>query len=339
MIRINHAQIAAAAGVSRSTVSRALQNHPALPAATRRRIQALARKMGYRPNPLVSALMAARNQPHTESSTATLAILTAWHPSKELAPLPTNRRYLQGVQQRAEDLGFRFEEIWLDEPGLTGNRLDQILVNRGIVAVLFAPIPVDHPPIHLQWEHFSLAAFAPSRQIPILHRASHFHFQSCCRAVRRLLELGYRRPALILPRGDLSSHVGDQWIGGFYAATHDLPGKDRLPVLVAPSLDREAILAWCRAHRPDVVLSHETRIPGWLPSLPRMARPAFAHLDRHPDLHPEFAGIDQMHELIGSAAVDLIVAQLNRNERGVPPYPKDLLLEGRWVDGPSAPGR
>ncbi|MEJ0001073.1 MAG: LacI family DNA-binding transcriptional regulator [Verrucomicrobiota bacterium] len=152
---MHHAQIAAAAKVSRSTVSRALQNHPSLPAATRRRIQDLAREMGYCPNPLVSALMATRNHPRSASNAATLAVLVAWHPTAKIAPLPTDRRYLTGAKQRAEELGFRFEEFWLDEPGLSQHRLGQILVNRGIVAVLVAPIPVNHPPIELKWEHFS----------------------------------------------------------------------------------------------------------------------------------------------------------------------------------------
>jgi LacI family transcriptional regulator len=48
------ATIAAASGFSVSTVSRALQGNPALPAATVRKIRAAARAVGYRPNPLVS---------------------------------------------------------------------------------------------------------------------------------------------------------------------------------------------------------------------------------------------------------------------------------------------
>ncbi len=338
MARVNHAQIAAAAGVSRSTVSRALQNHPALPAATRRRIQALARKMGYRPNPLVSALMASRNQVHTGSSSTTLAIVTSWPPHPELAPLPTDRRYLQGARARAEELGFRVESFWLDEPGLSDQRLDQILVSRGIVAVLIAPLPLDHPDIHLKWEHFSLAAFAPSRQIPILHRASHFHFQSCSLAIRRLRELGYRRPALVVP-GDITSHVRAQWVGSYYASLIDFPRFEPIPPFLAADLTCEGIVSWCGKHLPDVVLSNDRQVQAWLGEVAgQLERPiAFANLDRHPD-HPETAGIDQMHELVGSSAVDLIVAQVNRNERGVPGYPKDVLTEGRWVDGPSAPG-
>ncbi len=58
--KVSVADVAAAAGVSPSTVSRALRNHPDIPRTTCERIQALALEMGYRPDPLISALLARR---------------------------------------------------------------------------------------------------------------------------------------------------------------------------------------------------------------------------------------------------------------------------------------
>jgi len=136
----------------------------------------------------------------------------------------------------------------------------------------------------------------------------------------------------------IPSHVLDQWIGGHYAAITDLPKQARLHPLIAESLDASMVAEWCSSHRPDVVVSNEIAIPGWLKGMRHSSgRPiAFASLDRHAS-EVETAGIDQLHEIIGSAAVDLIVAQVNRNERGVPRYPKDVLIEGEWVHGSSAP--
>ena len=336
MAQVHHSQIAAAANVSRSTVSRALQNHPSLPAETRTRIQELARQLGYTPNPLVSALMASRNRPKSNPDAATLAVLTAWHPTTAIAPGPTDRRYLTGAKQRAEELGFRFEEFWLDEPGLSQQRLGQILVNRGIVAVLIAPIPIDHPKIDLKWEHFSLAAFAPSPQIPILHQASHFHFRSSCLALRELLRMGYTRPALAIPHY-LTDNVRDQWMGGFLVSSSNLPAANRLPP-IQKKLSEEHFVRWCQTHRPDVILSNDPTILEWLRGNKSCKRIAFANLDRHP-FQNDMAGIDQRHELVGIAAVDLIVGQFNRNERGVPIHPRDLLIEGEWVHGASAPAK
>lgn len=48
--------VAAEAGVSLSTASRALRNHPSVRPSTRRRVQAIATRLGYEPNRMASAL-------------------------------------------------------------------------------------------------------------------------------------------------------------------------------------------------------------------------------------------------------------------------------------------
>jgi LacI family transcriptional regulator len=45
------------------------------------------------------------------------------------------------------------------------------------------------------------------------------------------------------------------------------------------------------------------------------------------------AGVDQHHEILGAAAVDLVVGQLYRNETGVPSHPKYVTIEGSWIKG------
>jgi hypothetical protein len=41
--------------------------------------------------------------------------------------------------------------------------------------------------------------------------------------------------------------------------------------------------------------------------------------------------------MVGAAAVDTVVAQIHRNERGVPVFPKTVMIEGSWMDGETAP--
>jgi len=45
------------------------------------------------------------------------------------------------------------------------------------------------------------------------------------------------------------------------------------------------------------------------------------------------SGIDENGRKIGAAALDYLVAMLNRQEFGVPDTPQHLLVEGRWVPG------
>src|SRR5690606_10532562 len=56
-VTVTQQMIADAVGVHLSTVSLALRNDPRLPEETRARIRAVAQKLGYAPNPLVSLLM------------------------------------------------------------------------------------------------------------------------------------------------------------------------------------------------------------------------------------------------------------------------------------------
>ena len=60
--RVTLADIAVRAEVHVTTVSLALRNHPRLPAQTRERIQELAKKMGYVPDPFLRALVAYRGK-------------------------------------------------------------------------------------------------------------------------------------------------------------------------------------------------------------------------------------------------------------------------------------
>jgi LacI family transcriptional regulator len=70
--------LAAAAGVSKMTVSLALRGHQKISPATRKRIQELAEKMGYRPNPLVQTLMANLRSTRPARYHSTIAWVTAF---------------------------------------------------------------------------------------------------------------------------------------------------------------------------------------------------------------------------------------------------------------------
>ncbi|MDE3090130.1 MAG: LacI family DNA-binding transcriptional regulator [Chloroflexota bacterium] len=59
-MKVSIKDIARTAGVSHSTVSRALSNSPLLPESTRRRIQRVAQKMGYAPNAIARGLVTRR---------------------------------------------------------------------------------------------------------------------------------------------------------------------------------------------------------------------------------------------------------------------------------------
>src|SRR5262245_28353821 len=129
--------IAAAAGVTQATVSMCLSNHPRIPLATRERIQALARKFGYHPNPYVSTLMRIRRQGKPLADRPIRALVcpprtaNGWKDN----PAATIRQMREGAIARAEMRGYHPQEFWLHRDGMSHERFSEMLHARGINAV------------------------------------------------------------------------------------------------------------------------------------------------------------------------------------------------------------
>src|SRR5438552_3565483 len=104
--------IADQAGLSKATVSLALRNHPSIPPPTRTRIQKLAEQMGYRPNPLVSALMAYQRTTQAIRPTGlTLAVVIDFPRSTSTWRQYLSEDLLAAAGARARELGYNIEEL------------------------------------------------------------------------------------------------------------------------------------------------------------------------------------------------------------------------------------
>jgi LacI family transcriptional regulator len=325
--------VAAKAGVSVMTVSRALRNEQRVAPDTRSRILQVAEEVGYRPNPLVGALMAGIRRTRTRgASTQTIAFLTS-HPSasgwrEHKAPAA----FYAGGQHRAEQLGFRLEPIWAREPGVAGSRLSRILRTRGISGVIIAPYPVPSSgTIELDWDCFAAIALGYSLREPRIHRVTNHHLDSMRIAIAELTRRGYRRLGLAMASGH-NERIQHNWATGFMYYQSRLPASDQVPVFMPPEPRREAFDQWREEHQPDVILG-TVGLP-WIRAadvaIPRDL--GFVSLDYYPSLG-DVAGIVQNNHAVGAAAVDLVVEQLYHNERGVPEIPKIVMMEGRWRDG------
>src|ERR1700758_5798690 len=103
------AEIAQSVGVAPSTVSRALRSDPRISAATRQRVEEAAEKLGYRPNPLVSALMANRRRRGGAGEVDVIALVTNYGGRTDWRTKEVCRWEHDGIQRRAGELGFRIE--------------------------------------------------------------------------------------------------------------------------------------------------------------------------------------------------------------------------------------
>lgn len=328
-------QIADAAGVSRMTVSLALRNHPRIPIDTRERIRQVAEKLGYRPDPQVSKLMAYLPRAKPMRPHSTIGLLTS---AGRPQPWKFNRhfeKFYDGARRRAEELGYRLDEFWLKEPGLTSRRLTKILDTRSVEGLLIGPLY--HPSGHLSidFSRFAAAEYGQNVWRPRLHRADHNQYHGMLLAMRNLQRLGYKRIGLaILERFD--RRVVHTWEGAYLFSQQKLRSADRLLPLVEEGADRQTFASWFKRVRPDVVVASHLEVRDWIRAAGARVPEdvGFAFLDWL-DESDACAGICQHYDLIAAAAVDLIADQIHRNERGVPANPKLVLLDGEWVDGPT----
>lgn len=329
------ATIARKAGVSQMTVSLALRNHPSIPVATRERIRQLAAQLGYRRNPLVAALMRQVRGRRPVSYTTTLAWVTDFPTRDGWRHRVLNRRYYQGVVERARELGYRVEEFWLGERDMTGRRLSEILRARGIYGVIIAPLPRPRGHVRLEWRWFAAATIGFSLWRPALHRAAHHQMHSVSLAVRELRRRGYRRIGLALP-ADVDARANNHWLAGFLVQRRRYGAREDWPFLITRDWTARQFRDWVAAYRPDAVLSSEPEALRWLRAMgQRVPRDVgFALLAWHDEVRA-CAGIRQHSRRVGAAAVDLVVEQLEHNQRGLPEHPKTVLIEGAWLNGPT----
>jgi len=327
--------VAKLAGVHQTTVSLALRGHPSIPEATRARVRKAADRLGYQPNPLVSALMASRRSPLAVVRHTTIAYVTSSPPGDNWRESQTLCEQYEGAREQAQRLGYNIEEFPLFAAGMTPERANQVLRSRGIIGLVIAPLRHGGNTLPLAWDHYAAVGVAFTLHWPNIPRVGSDHAQSVRLAIFECRRRGYRRIGLALQKV-LLERVEEQWLAG-YLVEHAYPkARAKVPPLIVEQWKKESFLSWFRKHRPDVVLTaaYQGAIINWLRS-DGYAVPGdvgVVSLDLHVNAG-RVAGINQDSRRIGAMVVNALVARLNHNERGVLPQPVRIHLMGEWVDG------
>ncbi len=320
-----------------ATVSLALRHSPKIRETTAERVREAAGELGYTPSPLVAALMAKIRSAKPTLDITTIGILDLKSTGDDDRQPVFYREIFNGARDWAQRLGFHTEVFRLREKGMTPQRLKSIMLNRGIQGLLVPPYAGMAEELPFDLNSFSVVLIGNAIQKPHLHRVRPAHFQGITLAFDRLRELGYTRIGLIIDEFT-DRRVGHKWSAGLHWYNAQPGVKKQIPILMddwAPDEPRP-LMAWVNKHRPDVVLSPRPRHLKLLKAegLKVPEDIGFCLLN-HADQMEPVTGLDQRPREIGVAALDALISQLHRNERGVPAVPITVSIEMTWVEGPT----
>jgi LacI family transcriptional regulator len=328
--------IAARLGISHTTVSLVLRNSPRITAATKRDVRRVARELGYHPDATVSTLMAKLRTIRTTAVRESLGFITAWPRRDGWRDVPNHVRFFDGAKRRALEVGYSLTELWLKEPGMTDRRMTRILRHRGIRGLILLSLPKTGGRLELEWKHFACVTKGLTVEYPPVHRVLSSHYEDMHLMLTELQRRQYRRIGLVLGEA-LSARVDRAWLASFLVHQNGRGVGPWVPPLITPEeAGEETFVQWFKSHRPDAILFSERPIPKWVARL-NLRVPedvALAHLDWSKHVSP-MAGIDSESEIVGEAAIDLLVGQLQANEFGIPKHEKIVTVRGRWVPGSS----
>lgn len=329
--------IAAQAGVTQATVSMSLANNPRIPQATRERIQAIARKLNYQPNPYISTLMRIRRQGKPLKDKPALALVCAQRTANGWRdhPAPTIRQMREGAFERATLRGYRAQEFWLHRDAMSNERFSEMLHARGIQGLLISPLAEGDPTPQLKWDYFATVGLSVPLPSLTITTVCNDHYFSSLQIVRECQRRGYRRPGLVLRRAHQLRFQG-RWEAGFLVGGQML-AELRLasPLYVDDWKDVARITGWLKREKPDVIITPAADVlegtladAGWrIPDDVGLALLACPH---HGDPH---SGVYQNGRMIGALAIDTLISAVERHERGLPEQATTLMVEGQWNEG------
>lgn len=328
-------------GISHVSVSLALRQKKGVSESLRKRVQKAADTLGYRPDPMLQALNNYRHGHTPQTIKAALGFITLWRDPPDMVRRKELKAYLLGARKVAEMHGYTLAEFHPDSKDSL-DAVQRVLRARNIEGVLLSTPDLHYnnncPP--MKWEDFCLVRFGHGLgELPI-HLVSSAQSSNSVLAMRRIRARGYRRVAWV------SSAYGQrstQFLSGVLRANEEAPSSDRLPplVLAEKSKDEDALVLkrFVKQHSPDAIFTNIAAMRSLL---------AMAGYDVPGDIGlaatsvhdcDADAGIDQSPYEIGQTACEILLSLLQNARKGLASHPREILVEGHWVDGKTLPSR
>lgn len=322
-------------GVSSSTVSRALSGSGRISEKRRKEIVSVARELGYRPNPMISALIKNRHKKSNFQEVGTIALVTDYPSKGGWQKKDVCQWEFEGLSKRADEMGFKIEEFPLSKYEYDPLKLEKILRSRGIRGVLLGFSRNPQRRLDLPTEHFAVAGLSAYFRKSDVDR-SNFHGHYNVRlALDTLNSYGYKKIGLVVP--EFNNRIsGYLWSGAMLDWQRRLPETCQCnPYIPESDTSFDSFSFWIEKEKPDALIVYKLPVEKWLQKL-GISIPndiGVGYLFRSKAEMKRAAGIDGNLNQVGATAIDLVITNLNTNQLGLPKSPKEVLVKGFWRDG------
>lgn len=321
-------------GISHTTVSDALRDNPRVNEKTRKRVQEAAKDLGYEYNPLAGAIMSEIRKSTVGAFRGVVAIVDLDMATRRSEGATIyHGEILKGAKAAAGRLGFKVDHFILGDEHISVSRLNSILESRGIRGVMLLPVLGKPSVSKLNWDKLTGIYTDYLIDDPPLHSVCPDHFRSMVVAMVEVLKLGYKRPGLVLHEAH-DRRLLFRWEAAFSSYLSHRMQMDPSKPLITNDLTRERFIEWFDRIQPDVVLCHRPEVVDWMKE----------HGCEVPGTHGfcclnlisaniNASGLDLLPRLCGTRAMETLIAQLHRNECGVPDIPSTVTYPAEWRHG------
>lgn len=338
--RVSLRDIAKELGISHVSVSLALRDSPRISKQRKEQVKETAERMGYSPDPMLSALANYRQQKDNQGIHSALAWINQWPDKEQLRKHREFDAYWNGAQDAAAKLGFRLEEFRINDD-LSGERLLTIFKTRNIRGILIPPHPRGIDLKGFDWSQFSIVRFGYSVRQSKVHLVTSEMVANAMLAYQNMRKNGYKRIGLV-SQEDFDFNTRHNIRAG-YKAAEDLQA---LPDQVIPALflkaqnidkDLQELREWLDKYKPDAILSSSPTVKELLDRLQlRVPQDISVAVTSILDAYFD-TGIDQHSDEIGRVAVSKLAGLIHENETGLPQTIRRTAIAGTWVQGKSLP--
>jgi len=315
--RVTLLDIAKKTGVSKSAVSLALKGSRMISEKTRSKILKAAMDMGYMRNELVSSMMSSVKK-GGGGFLESIALVNGNADEYICSYHPTLSKYCVGIKAEAKRLGYAVNEFWMHDANFRAESFSRALRTRGIRGGIILGHSLDNvfpPEFSRIWEEFYFVSVGIKTYNPILEMVSTDHHAVTFQAANKAVELGFKRPALIMEKY-IDDIVDGRFVAGFIRAQMNFPAADR----IEPFMDSDSnpdyvkkLYAWIDANKPDAILyllDSTREILADKPSTGRK-RIQLIQLERRGYV-PGWMGMEQNNDVVGAVAMRRLADMLTR---------------------------